>query len=179
MKISIIDNGSQWTHRIWRVLRELDVDAQIVKEPTKDISGLILSGGPMRMSTEDINNNYFNLSIPILGLCVGHQYMAKAFGGKVEPSKQPEYGKVELTLVGEDKLFEGIPKTSIVWTSHNDEVTQLPEEFVCLAKSNNCKIQAMKHKSKPFYGLQFHPEVEHTEYGEQIFKNFITICNDY
>jgi len=81
-----------------------------------------------------------------------------------------------LKILKQDVLFEGVPEKSIVWESHNDEVTRLPSVFEILAESENCKIQAMKHRDKPFYGLQFHPEVEHTEYGEQVFRNFIKIC---
>ena len=103
--------------------------------------------------------------------------MARFFGGVVKPAETPEFGKVELTLLQEDDLlFEGVPKKSIIWESHNDEVTVLPSDFELLAESENCKIQAMRHKKKPFYGLQFHPEVEHTEYGEQLFKNFVKLC---
>ena len=94
-------------------------------------------------------------------------------------SKTPEYGQVQLTILKDDALFANIPKTSIVWASHNDEVTKISKDLVRLAESPNCKVQALKHKTKPFYGVQFHPEVEHTEYGEQMFKNFITICDNY
>ena len=83
---------------------------------------------------------------------------------------------MELKITKQDEIFEGVPEKSIVWLSHNDEVTKIPLDFDLLASSENCKIQAMKHKEKLYYGLQFHPEVEHTEYGEQIFKNFVKIC---
>ena len=103
--------------------------------------------------------------------------MARFFGGEVKPSKVPEFGKIELKLLKEDDLlFEGVAEKSVVWESHNDEVTVLPGDFEILGESENCRIQAMRHKKKPFYGLQFHPEVEHTEYGEKIFKNFVKIC---
>jgi len=188
VKIYVIDNGGQWTHREWRTLRDLDVDTKIVPNTTSyedvvkdDIDGLVLSGGAPRVGIESNLGNcgeYLkNVNFPVLGICAGHQYMARFFGGNAEPSKVPEFGKIELTLLGKDnELFEGVPEKSIVWESHNDEVTILPKDFELLAKSENCKIQAMKHKNKPFYGLQFHPEVEHTEYGEAIFKNFVIIC---
>ena len=113
----------------------------------------------------------------VLGICAGHQFMARFFGGDAKPSKIPEFGKVELKLLKRDDVFfKNVPKKSIVWVSHNDEVTVLPKDFEILGESENCKIQAMRHKNKPFYGLQFHPEVEHTEYGEQVFKNFVKIC---
>jgi len=191
VRIYVIDNGGQWTHREWRTLRDLDVDTKIVpntasfEEIIKDnVDGLVLSGGAPRIGLDSNLGNcgeYLEKSVfPILGICAGHQFMARFFGGKVQPSKIPEFGKIELMLLTEDNvLFEGVPKKSIVWESHNDEVTVLPDSFERLGESENCKIQAMKHKKKPFYGLQFHPEVEHTEYGEQIFKNFVNICEKY
>jgi GMP synthase (glutamine-hydrolysing) len=179
LKIYVIDNGGQWTHRIWRTLCYLNVNAEVVPELKTKVDGIVLSGGPMRMSSTDINCDYFDLNIPILGICAGHQYIAKYFGGKVMASKTPEYGQVQLTILKEDALLANIPKTSIVWASHNDEVTKISKDLVRLAESPNCRVQALKHKTKPFYGVQFHPEVEHTEYGEQMFKNFIGICKNY
>ncbi|MDH7517604.1 MAG: GMP synthase subunit A [Candidatus Thermoplasmatota archaeon] len=187
-KIYIVDNGGQWTHREWRTLRDIGVDTKIVPNTTplkdlisEDIDGLVLSGGAPRIGLNSELGNcaeYLEKAeFPILGICAGHQFMARFFGGDAKPSKIPEFGKIGLTLLVENEpLFEKVPKKSIVWESHNDEVTVLPKMFELLAESENCKIQAMRHKKKPFYGLQFHPEVEHTEYGEQIFKNFVKIC---
>ena len=188
VRIYIIDNGGQWTHREWRTLRDLDVDTKIVPNTTlfkeiyaEKVDGLVLSGGAPRMGLQKELGNcreYLEKAdFPILGICAGHQFIAQFFGGKAKPSKIPEFGKIELTLLKKNNaLFKGVPKKSIVWESHNDEVTVLPKDFEVLGKSENCKIQAMHHKEKPFYGLQFHPEVEHTEYGKIIFKNFIEIC---
>lgn len=188
VRIYVIDNGGQWTHREWRTLRDLDVETRIVpnttllKELQDDyVHGLVLSGGAPRIGLDGTLGNcaeYLDsANVPILGICAGHQFMARHFGGKVKPSKVPEFGQVELTLcVDDDPLFTDVPKTSVVWESHNDEVTVIPKDFRKLGKSENCKIQAMRHTKKPFYGLQFHPEVEHTRYGEQVFKNFIHLC---
>ena len=188
VRIYVIDNGGQWTHREWRTLRDLEVQTSIVPNttPFKDlqemkIQGLVLSGGAPRIGLDGSLGNcaeYLeNADFPILGICAGHQFMARFFGGEVKPSKTPEFGQVELTLIKDDNvLFKGVLKKSIVWESHNDEVTVLPKNFVRIAESENCKIQAMQYKKKQFYGLQFHPEVEHTEYGEHIFKNFIQLC---
>ena len=188
VKIYVVDNGGQWTHREWRTLRDLQVESKIVPNITSfktlifdNIDGLVLSGGAPRIGLDGTLGNCAEFlekaNFPILGICAGHQFMARFFGGEVKPSKTPEFGKIELTLLKEDDpLFENVPKKSIVWESHNDEVTILPKDYECLAESENCKIQAMKYNKKPFYGLQFHPEVEHTEYGVQIFKNFIKIC---
>ena len=181
VKIYVVDNGGQWTHREWRTLKYLKVETKIVPNTASveellgsDIDGLVLSGGAPRIGLETKLGNcgeiLEKIDLPILGICAGHQFMARFFGGDVKPSKVPEFGKVELTIIHEnDVLFEGVPIKSIVWESHNDEVTALPLDFNHIAKSENCDIQAMIHKNKPLFGLQFHPEVEHTQYGEKIF----------
>jgi len=188
VRVYVVDNGGQWTHKEWRRLRDLGVETKIVPNTAsfeeidkEDIDGLVLSGGAPRIGLDNDLGNCGKFlgkaDFPILGICAGHQYMARFFGGKAEPSKIPEFGKVELKLLKEGgPIFEGVPKKSVVWESHNDEVTVLPAGFERLGESESCKIQAMKHKKKPFYGLQFHPEVEHTEYGENIFKNFVKLC---
>jgi GMP synthase (glutamine-hydrolysing) len=187
VKIYVVDNGGQWTHREWRRLRDLEVDTKIVPNTTpfedllkEEIDGLVLSGGAPRIGLEgDLGKcaEYLEKAdLPILGICAGHQFMARFFGGSVKPSKLPEFGKIELTILKENELFSGVPEKSVVWESHNDEVEKIPDIFLLLANSENCNIQAMKHKEKPFYGLQFHPEVEHTDYGEKIFRNFVKIC---
>ena len=187
-KIYVVDNGGQWTHREWRTLRDLDVETSIVPNTTTfkelqqaKIQGLVLSGGAPRIGLDGTLGNcgeYLkNSRVPILGICAGHQFMARFFGGEVKPSMVPEFGKIDLMILEkDDPLFSGVPSASVVWESHNDEVTVIPKDFTLLAESENCKVQAMHHKKKSFYGLQFHPEVEHTEYGEQIFKNFISLC---
>lgn len=188
VRIYVVDNGGQWTHREWRTLRDLDVETSIVPNTTRlsdlqkeNIQGLVLSGGAPRIGLDgDLGNcaEYLDkASVPILGICAGHQFMARHFGGEVKPSMIPEFGQVEMRLIKDDDvLFEGVSTKSIVWESHNDEVTVLPKDFIRVAESENCNIQAMRHKKKLLFGLQFHPEVEHTEYGERIFKNFIQLC---
>jgi GMP synthase (glutamine-hydrolysing) len=190
VRIYVIDNGGQWTHREWRTLRDLEIQTKIVPNTTifkdlqkENIQGLVLSGGAPRIGLDGSLGNcaeYLEKAdFPILGICAGHQFMARHFGGEVKPSKIPEFGRVEMMLIkDDDALFEGVLKKSIVWESHNDEVTVLPKDFVRIAESENCKIQAMQHKKKQFYGLQFHPEVEHTECGEHIFKNFRQLCEE-
>lgn len=186
MEILVVNLGGQWTHRIWRRLNYLGCDSKIVEpempvDQLKDSDGLILSGGAVRIGSggEKIVKNVASyldeFEKPILGLCAGHQFMAIHFGGKSEPAKIPEYGRVEIEVLDEDDLFKGVPKKFVAWASHNDEVTSAPG-FKILARSRDCKIEAMKHKERPLYGIQFHPEVEHTEYGEEIFKNFVGVC---
>jgi GMP synthase (glutamine-hydrolysing) len=190
VRINVVDNGGQWTHREWRTLRDLGVETKIVPNTASfedvirdDIDGLVLSGGAPRVGVESNLGNcgeYLEKAdFPVLGICAGHQFMARFFGGEASPAEKPEFGKVELRIIKEDfDLFNGVPEKSIVWLSHNDEVNRLPKNFERFAESDNCKIQAMKNIRKPFYGLQFHPEVEHTEYGELIFKNFVKICEE-
>ena len=187
VKIFVIDNGGQWTHREWRTLRDLNVETKIVPNTTpfeevcaEGLDGLVLSGGAPRIGLKsDLGRcaEYLEHAVfPILGICAGHQFMARFFGGRVAPSKVPEFGKIELTVFDDDVLFAGVPEKSVVWESHNDEITKLPDDFMLLGSSDTCKIQAMRHTKKPLFGLQFHPEVEHTEYGEHIFTNFISLC---
>ena len=187
--IYVIDNGGQWTHREWRMLRDLEVETHIVPNTTllqklkrKDIHGLVLSGGAPRIGLDGNLGNcaeYLdNADFPILGICAGHQFMARHFGGTVKPSKLPEFGQIKLTLcIDDDPLFIGVPKKSIVWESHNDEVKEAPN-FTVLAYSENCKIQAIKHIKKPFYGVQFHPEVNNTEFGKEILGNFVKVATN-
>lgn len=191
VSIYVIDNGGQWTHREWRMLKYLDATTKIVPNTTswkelveEGVDGVILSGGAPRIGLENklgkCNEYLKHANIPILGICAGHQFMARFFGGDAKPSKIPEFGKITLTLLDEENpLFTKVPKESIVWESHNDEITGLPDSMKNLAKSDNCEYQAIMHKEKPFFGLQFHPEVNNTEYGEQIFTNFINICKQH
>ena len=166
------------------MLKDLEIETNIIPNtrPVEAIEadGLILSGGAPRFG-EDIpklglTGDYLDkLEIPILGICVGHQFMALHFGGKAGPAKVPEFGKAELIVTDPDDLFKGLPNRFTVWESHNDEVQKLPDEFLVLAHSKDCPVEAMKHKTRPLYGVQFHPEVEHTDYHYEIFTNFIEV----
>ena len=187
MRILVVDNGGQWTHREWRVLRYLGVDTAIIPNntPIEDIvaDGLVLSGGAPRIGQEDLKlghcGDYLDKGgIPVLGICVGHQFIAMHFGGKAGPAETPEYGKIEMIVDKEDDILKGIPEKSQVWMSHNDEIFELPADFTSLAHSEFCMVQAFKYEKKPFFGCQFHPEVEHSEYGKQVFENFIRICEE-
>ena len=183
--IDVIDNGGQWTHREWRMLRYLGVDTQILPNstPTSDLrplDGLILSGGAARVGlTGELGNcgEYFDLDVPILGICAGHQFMARFYGGGAGEAPRPEFGAASISLVdGGGPLFEGTPSKQTVWESHNDEVTGLPPGFKVVAHSDSCEIQGMENEALDRFGLQFHPEVNDTEFGARIFENFVEIC---
>jgi len=185
MKILVVDNGGQWTHREWRVLKYIGVETAIVPNTVAleelDADGIVLSGGAPSVDKESLKlgktGEYLDkLSIPILGICVGHQFMALHFGGTASSADVAEYGKVEVIIDDHDELLKGLPGRFQGWLSHNDEVKNMPRGFEILAHSKNCICQAMKHESRPLFGVQFHPEVEHTEHGEDIFKNFVEIC---
>ncbi len=184
VRIDVVDNGGQWTHREWRMLRELEVETKIIPNTTLaeqiEADGLVLSGGAPRIGSDipklGVTADYLDkLQIPILGICVGHQFIALHFGGKAGPAKVPEYGKAELIVTDPDDLFKGLPERFTVWESHNDEIHELPAEFIALAHSKDCRYEAIKHKTRPLYGVQFHPEVEHTSYHYEIFANFIEV----
>lgn len=187
VRILVVDNGGQWTHREWRVLKYMDVDSEIVPNDTPwekiaDVDGLVLSGGAPRVGLADTLGEcatYLDKApFPILGICAGEQFMARHYGGRVAPGKVPEFGKTELILddLTGGTILAGLPERSIVWESHNDEVVELPANFKLLAHSVNCAVQAMEHETLPRYGLQFHPEVEHSQFGERIFQNFVNAC---
>ena len=185
-RVYVVDNGGQWTHRIWRVLREIGCQTKIIPNTTSvkeiDAEGLVLSGGAPRIAWESPKlgscTDYLNdFHGPILGICVGLQLMALHCGGKAGPSRVPEYGLARIKVVEEDDLFRGLPKELLVWESHNDEVKEVPG-FLVLAVSDNCGVQAVKHLRKLFYGVQFHPEVNNTEHGEDILRNFVDVVRE-
>jgi GMP synthase (glutamine-hydrolysing) len=166
------------------VLREIGCETKIIQNTTPvaqiDADALILSGGALRIVWESPKlgscvDYLREFKGPILGICVGLQLMAVHCGGRVGPSEVPEYGLARIRVVEEDDLFRGLPKELSVWESHNDEVKEA-KDFEVLAVSDNCAIQAMRHVKKPFYGVQFHPEVNNTEHGEEILKNFVAVA---
>ncbi|RLG60489.1 GMP synthase (glutamine-hydrolyzing), partial [Candidatus Geothermarchaeota archaeon] len=182
-KIVVLDFGGQYTHLIARRVRELGVYSEIFPfhKPIKDLKekslrGLILSGGPKSVLDADAplcSKGIFELGVPVLGICYGHQLIAHLLGGKVSKGRKREYGKTELMILKENDLFLGLEKRQIVWMSHFDQVLDLPNQFEALASTENTKIAAFKHKFKPIYGVQFHPEVKHTVNGRKMLKNFL------
>jgi len=166
---------------IYRTLRDLGVETKLINNTTPldqltDLDGLVIGGGPSLERTGNCKNYIKELDIPILGICLGHQLIAKVFGGEVGKGKMGGFAEVFVRIVKQDPLFEDLPEKLKVWASHNDEVKRIPEDLEILAKSDICEIEALRHKKKPIYGLQWHPEVYHTERGEDIYRNFIKIC---
>jgi len=167
------------------VLRYLGVDTEIHPNDTpldglREIDGLVLSGGAARVGLSSELGNcgaFMGLDVPILGICAGHQFMAGFYGGQTAEAPKPEFGAASISLVdGGGRLFEGTPEEQTVWESHNDEVTEAPPGFTITAHSHSCRVQGMENASGDRFGLQFHPEVNDSEYGGRIFENFVGIC---
>jgi GMP synthase (glutamine-hydrolysing) len=191
--ITIIDFGSQTTHLISRRLKELGAEVKMVhpesalrKINKTGTKGIILSGGPASVyekNAQAVDVKIFNLGIPILGICYGLQLTAHLLGGKVVSGKK-EYGPAKLKIKnphislrsGKLKILKGLPKSFEVWMSHGDEVIMLPKGFRTLGSTERVLFALTADLKKNFFGLQFHPEVEHTEYGNRILENFIDIC---
>jgi len=185
--ILILDFGSQYTQLIARRVRENKVFSRIIpfNTPAKEIAamqpkGLILSGGPASVVEKKSpypDKGIFKLGIPILGICYGMQAIAEMQGGRVKHTKGREYGKAELFIDNNRDLFSHLPGNFTCWASHGDFVTKLPPGFIVSAHTMNAPIAAISNKKKKIYGVQFHPEVTHTEKGNQILSNFLfKIC---
>ena len=185
--ILIVDFGSQYTQLITRRVREVNIYSEIYPHTIsfEDVQklkpkGIILSGGPMSVyddSAPKIDPRIFNLKVPFLGLCYGLQLICKNFGGTVEPADSREYGKSILRVIDNSDILQGVEDASIVWMSHGDYLTELPKGFKVVGESDHSPMCAISNQTKRIYGLQFHPEVVHTEKGEKIIKNFLfDIC---
>jgi GMP synthase (glutamine-hydrolysing) len=181
--ILIIDFGSQYNQLIARRVREHRVYCQI-EPPGISIDeiralnpeGIILSGGPASIyakGSPKIDPGVFDLGIPVLGICYGMQFMVNALGGNVKRSKQREYGFAELKISKKSSIFHEIPKTSNCWMSHGDSIQSVPKGFIITASTQNTPVAATMNSRKKLYGLQFHPEVEHTQYGKKMLGSFL------
>jgi len=190
-KILIIDFGSQFTQLIARRIRELGVYSEIISHKQisnlnklkKNAQGLVFSGGPLNVYESKkikFNKEILTLGIPILGICFGHQMISKELGGKVKQSKNREFGLVKIKKLKNSLLTKNFfNKNGIndVWMSHADQVVKLPKNFKPIASSESSKLCMIENKKKNFFGIQFHPEVTHTDKGKIILKNFIfLIC---
>jgi len=183
--IAVLDFGGQYTHLIAQKVRKMGAYAEIFSPQTsaaqlKSAHGIILSGGPQSVyeagsPTGDLS--LFELGIPILGICYGWQWMAQVLGGQVLQQERREYGPVMVHQVTYVPFLWGCAESFTVWMSHGDSVTNLPSGFTPLAVSPDCPYAAAGNLEKKLYGLQFHPEVTHTEHGLHILRQFIKMCN--
>ncbi len=181
--IVVLDFGSQYNQLITRRIREFGVYSELhphtmTVEEIKAMQpkGIILSGGPNSVYDENsfrCDEKIFDLGIPVLGICYGMQLMTQHFGGRVEKAHNREYGKATITVQNESVLFTNIPNEQVVWMSHGDLVVETPEGFSVDAVSPSCPISAMSDEVRKLYGVQFHPEVRHSVYGNDLLKNFV------
>ena len=182
-KIAVLDFGSQYSHLICRRLREINVYCEILPynipfSELKSINpkGIIFSGGPASIYSEESprpDSKIFDAGIPILGICYGHQLIVDHFGGKIKRTNRKEYGRADLIIDNKHDLFHSMEDEVIrCWMSHGDAAEAIPQEFKVLAHTQNSFSAAIGNQQKGFYGLQFHPEVVHTEKGIEILKNF-------
>ena len=191
--ILILDFGSQYSHLITRKLRELNVYSEMLP-CTQKVSqlnwsprGVILSGGPYSVYDSDaphFDPALLDLNVPVLGICYGMQEIAWHYGKQVSADEKREYGHAIVSITRQsnassiaDQLFEGLGHELSVWMSHGDKLSRLPDDFVTIASTENAPFAGIAHAAKPYYGIQFHPEVTHTSKGSVILKNFaVNIC---
>jgi GMP synthase (glutamine-hydrolysing) len=185
-QILILDFGSQYTQLIARRIRELNVYCEIhpynnIPEISTDIKGLILSGSPCSVREKDapnVNLEAFKGRLPILGICYGAQLIAHKHGGEVTPSQIREYGRAKLNKLDQhNELMKEITLDTQVWMSHADTIASVPTHFEVIASTSSVHVAAYKVKDENIYGIQFHPEVTHTEHGKTLLRNFVVhIC---
>ena len=183
--IAVLDFGGQYAHLIANRIRRLRVYSEVFR-PTADtseiegFSGLILSGGPASVYDPDqpaFNSAHLRCGLPVLGLCYGHQLVCQELGGEVARRDIREYGSAELRIRSMSGLFAGMEASQVVWMSHGDSASRLPEGFEVLGTTEDCATAAVGDQRRHLYGLQFHPEVAHTARGMDILDNFLNICN--
>ena len=185
-KIVVLDFGSQYSHLICRRIRDFSVYAELVPydislDELKKLEpkGVIFSGGPSSVYNSDApfpENAIFDLELPVLGICYGHQLIVNNFGGKVKRANK-EYGSSLLSIDNDSNLLTGIGESVRAWMSHGDEAEQIPSGFEVIGHTESAKAAAIANNEKSIYGIQFHPEVVHTEQGNEILKNFVLkIC---
>ncbi len=185
--IAILDFGSQYVQLIARKVRELNVYSLICPASTSakklkemNVKGVIFSGGPASVYTDNApkcDEKILEMSVPVLGICYGMQLGSQILGARIISAEKREYGRTDLSVLDKSDLLANVPDSIIAWASHGDQVGNMDENFIRLATTPTCPYAAVKHKEKPFYGVQFHPEVSHTPKGIQILKNFLyDIC---
>ncbi|MFQ9977891.1 glutamine-hydrolyzing GMP synthase [Clostridium cadaveris] len=181
--VLVVDFGGQYNQLIARRVRECGVYCEIIpysytleKIKDKNPKGIIFTGGPNSVYGEGaptVSEGIFSLGVPVLGICYGDQLMAHTLGGKVKSAEVREYGKTEIELDNTSKLFKGIDSKDQCWMSHTDYISELPQGFKIIGKTSECPIAAMENEEKNLYGVQFHPEVEHTLFGQKMLQNFL------
>ncbi|MDR2584223.1 MAG: glutamine-hydrolyzing GMP synthase [Fibromonadaceae bacterium] len=184
--IAVLDFGGQYAHLIANRIRRLGVFARIFSpnspvEHLNSAKGIVFSGGPMSVYEKNapaFNKDILGINIPKLGICYGHQLIALNLGGEVSPGKVKEYGISSLQITKSDSpLFKNIPENSSAWMSHGDSVSKLPAGFITIACTSDCEFAGVENTEKKIYGIQFHPEVRHTEFGDKFLENFVLgIC---
>ncbi|RKY12504.1 MAG: GMP synthase (glutamine-hydrolyzing) [Planctomycetota bacterium] len=178
--VIILDMGSQYTQLIARRIRANSVFCEIApptlqKLPDNTI-GIVISGGPRSVYDKDAPYpaiNPFKAGVPVLGICYGMQLLCKEGGCRVTCAKKREYGRADLQILNPDRIFHNLPRSFTVWMSHGDQVEELGDDWDVLARTATCSVAAVKHKKLPIFGVQFHPEVVHTQFGEEILRNFL------
>ena len=184
-KITVLDFGCQYTHQLGEGVRRIGVYSEIVPHDThfpvlSDSKGLILSGGPRSVyeaGSPKCDRRVFESGIPVLGICYGMQLMDHELGGRVTNDGSGEYGEGRISILNNSRLFKGLDRNETVWFSHGDLVSEPPPGFEVIARSNRGLISAMSHEERKLYGVLFHPEVSHTNRGDQILQNFaLDVC---
>ncbi|WP_337174289.1 glutamine-hydrolyzing GMP synthase [Paludisphaera sp.] len=188
--VLVLDFGAQYVQLIARRVRERHAFARVVRhditpERVRELNplALILSGGPSSVyetGAPKCDPELFRLGVPVLGICYGMQLAVQALGGKVDAPPAREYGRTDCRVLDPDEpLFHDVPRETVVWMSHGDQILDAGPDFIPLAATSTCPIAAVKHRTAPFYGLQFHPEVSHTPYGALMLGNFLDrICGN-
>ncbi len=192
--VPVVYVKGQYNHLIARRLSELGVESRLMPPSTSietiesmGAVGLVMGGGPQSVRSvdqltgelKDASNLMGKVQLPLLCICVTHQLLATTYGGKTQLANRPEYGPVEVSVLEEDRILGGLGPSFTAWESHKDEVVSVPSGFRVLARSENCAIQAIRHEKKDVFGVQFHPEVNHTPKGVDVFKNFLSIVQEY
>ncbi len=181
--VLVVDLGAQYAQLIARRVREARVYSEIVAHDASPEElrarrpvGIILSGGPASVYAEDgpqVDPGLFDLGVPVLGICYGHQLMARALGGEVAATGQREYGATQLVVEPGSRLLRDVPPTDTVWMSHGDAVTRAPDGFRVTARTDQIPIAGMEDPERSLYAVQFHPEVSHTLHGQDVIKRFL------
>ena len=179
-RIVVIDNHGQFTHLEHRALRDLGVDTDLIDndvDPDEvEADGIVLSGGP-DMDRAGRSADYLDRDVPVLGICLGMQLIAQELGGTVGSGEYGGYADVTVEVLDdEDPLIGSLAPETRVWASHADEVKTVPDGFRHTGTSDVCGVEAMSDTDRDLYGVQWHPEVIHTEEGEEVFENFVDIC---